>query len=504
MQTEDRSIRIRIDVDYPYPSRFRSFIYTAFGLKLGADYLKNSKIIANMINESPKKVKAYWFFTTKTLPDKELLSLITNNKHEIGLHIVNSPEEEQALLEAAIGRKTYHYTIHGTARLFTRIMWRRKLGQARAQIPENFQLKSFHDFSTIGIDSLCYANSALRVTGMAFDAIEKNQVLEVHPDWLLQRGIINHRGPCYSVLKKILNVDEEFETIATRKKVFITIANDQKEYERNVVPSERFAKKLSERGIDIFSFIERRWCYSIPNPSKYWSKTEDSIALLKLTTYQNWWENVGKKTRNMIRKAEKSGVKTEIVEPSEKLAEGIWKIYNETPIRQERAFPHYGASLQGVKNGVLSAQNCTFIGSFFQDELIGFIQLTHGDRIAIISQILSLQKHLDKAVNNALLSKAVEICADKQSGWLMYGRMGNHPSLDKFKQSNGFTKYPLTRWYEPTTKKGRIAIKIGLHREAKDVLPQSIKYKLIPVYNWISRTRIRIKLQLGFQRSPHL
>jgi hypothetical protein len=249
--------------------------------------------------------------------------------------------------------------------------------------------------------------------------------------------------------------------------------------------------------VDVFTFIERKWCNTIPHPPHFWLKTEDNLALLRVTTYDAWWKNIGKKTRNMVRKAEKTGLKIEVVEPNEKLAEGIWKIYNETPIRQERAFPHYGALLQDVKNGVLSAENCTFISAFFQDELAGFIQLDYGDKIAIISQILSLQKHWDKAVNNALIAKAVEVCATKKLVWLMYGRMGNHPSLDKFKQSNGFSRFPVTRYYVPITKKGRIAVKIGLHREIKDVLPQPIKYPLIPLYNWISRNKMRIKLRLG-------
>jgi hypothetical protein len=201
----------------------------------------------------------------------------------------------------------------------------------------------------------------------------------------------------------------------------------------------------------------------------------------------------------MVRKAEKSGIKTEIAEPNEKLAEGVWKIHNETPIRQERAFPHYGVSMQTVTS-LLSARDCTFIAAFFQDELAGFIQINHGDKIAIISQILSLQKHSDKAVNNALIAKAVEDCATKKIGWLMYGRIGNHPSLDKFKQSNGFTSFPLTRYYMPITKKGQLAAKIGLHRELKDALPQAIKYPLIPVYNWVSRNKMRIKTRLASQR----
>lgn len=199
----------------------------------------------------------------------------------------------------------------------------------------------------------------------------------------------------------------------------------------------------------------------------------------------------------MVRKAEKSGVKTEVAKPNEKLAEGIWKIYNETPIRQEREFPHYGIRLQAVINRIRLSQNCIYVGAYFQEELVGFIQLVHGNDVALISQILSLQKHWDKAVNNALIAKTIENCANKKIKWIMYGRMGNHPSLDKFKQSNGFTKFLVTRYYVPITKKGRIATKMGLHREVKDVLPQPVKYPLIPLYNWISRNKMRIKLRLG-------
>ena len=142
-----------------------------------------------------------------------------------------------------------------------------------------------------------------------------------------------------------------------------------------------------------------------------------------------------------------------------------------------------------------SAQNCIYIGAYFHDELTGFIQLVHGDNITIKSRILSLQKHWDKAVNNALVAKAIQVRASKGVKWMMYGRMGNHPMLDNFKQNNGCVKFELTRYYVPLTRKGKIATRLGVHREMKDALPQSIKYRLIPVYNWLSRTRVRIKLR---------
>lgn len=485
-------IKIRIDVDYPYPSRLRSFIYTSLGIRVGSDYLKNSKIVAKMINESTKDVKAYWFFTPKTIPDKELLGLLDNVKHEVALHVVNDPFRELKLLEMSTGKKINFYTIHGTARLLARMMWRRWKAKA-PKIPEDFPLQSFHEFPTQGLDSLCCKNKTDEAIRIAEKWLADGYVLYFHPIWLFQRGRINHRSRFYETLKHILDVDKELDNVTVRKKHFFKIATVATEYQKDVIPTEAFLEKLGERGTDIFNFIERKWSHTALNPPKSWIKGNDNIALFQTATYDEWWKSIGKKTRNMIRKAEKSGIKTELAEPNEKLAEGIWKIYNETPIRQERAFPHYGISLKAVKQDVVSAGNSTYIGAYFESELAGFIQLVHGDNIAIISQILSLQKHWDKAVNNALVAKTIEVCSNRRVRWIMYGRMGNHPSLDTFKQNNGFTRCQLTRYYVPLTRKGKIATRLGLHKELKDALPQSVKYPLIPFYNWISRTKMKIK-----------
>jgi len=283
------------------------------------------------------------------------------------------------------------------------------------------------------------------------------------------------------------------ETLEVRSKIFFKIARDVREYQRSVVPTEELAGRLRKRNVDVFTFIERKWCCPIESPSGSWLKEDDNIGLLTVTSYDEWLKLIGKKTRNMIRKAEKSGVTTKVAEPSERLAEGIWRIYNETPIRQERGFPHYGILLKTVTNTILSSRDSTFIGAYIQDELVGFIQLVHGDNIAIISQILSMQKHWDKALNNALVAKAVEVCADRKIRWVMYGRMGNHPTLDDFKQNNGCVRFPLNRYYMVLTERGGLAVKLGLHREMRDSLPMWLKRPLFPVYNWVSRVRMRIK-----------
>lgn len=491
-------IKLRLDVDYPYPSRLQSFLFTALNTKTSRNYLKNSKIIAKMVNESPEEVMAYWFFTPQTTPDSELLALLHPDRHEVALHVATKPYLEWEKLEKATGRKVKYYTVHGTARLIARLMWRRKLWEARAPIPAGFPLKSFYDFPTIGLDRLCYQNPTAQAVKIAESSITKGEVLHVHPEWLFQRGTLNHRGPYYETLKTLLRADTELDKIATRKKAFARIAKypEQYEYTQDFVPSDRFFEKLAERGVDIFTFVERRWCCPLANPSGKWLKTQDNIALLKITPYADWWNSIGKKTRNMVRKAEKSDVKTEVVEPTDAFAEGVWKIFNETPVRQGRAFSHYGWTLEMVKRITIGTENSTFIGAYLEGELIGFVQLVRGDNIAVMAQILSLQEFWDKAVNNALVAKAIEVCAANNTPWLMYGRMGNHPSLDSFKENNGFQKFPLTRYYVPVTPKGRIAAKLGRHREAKDALPQSLKGPLIPVFNWVSRTKMRVRKRL--------
>jgi hypothetical protein len=488
-------IKLRLDVDYPYPSRLKSFLFTALNIRTSKNYLKNSKIIAKMINESTEQVMAFWFFTPQTTPDSELLMLLNPDRHEVALHVATKPYPEWKQLEKATKRQVKYYTVHGTARLFARLMWRRKIWEAKAPIPTDFPLKSFYDYPTIGLDRLCYEKPTAQAIKTAQESIEKGEVLHVHPEWLFQRGTLNHRGPYYETLKKLLGVDSELQLLSVRKKGLAKIARypEQYEYITDFQPSNSFLEKLANRGIDVFTFIERNWCCPTSNPANKWSKSEDNIALLKITPYPEWLSKIGKKTRNMIRKAEKSGIKTELVDPSEKLAESIWKIYNETPIRQGRAFSHYGVSLESVKNIVFLSPDSTFIAAYLEEELVGFVQLVTGDRIAIMSQILSLQQFWDKAVNNALIAKAVEVCAEKSIPWLMYGRIGNHPSLDNFKESNGFTRFSLTRYYIPITSKGRIAINLGLHKETKNALPEPIKGPLIPVFNWISRTKIRLR-----------
>ena len=175
MASREAMIRLTIDVDYPYPSRNKSFLSTFLNRKIGKDYLRNSKIIAKMINESPREVKAYWFFTPTTVPDQELLGLLGKDKHEIGLHVANRPEAELQVLEQAVQRKINYYTIHGTERLLARLMWRRNLGKIKPMCQKISHSDTSTSHPPFELDVFCYNNSMAQVlkTSEGIIAIEE-------------------------------------------------------------------------------------------------------------------------------------------------------------------------------------------------------------------------------------------------------------------------------------------------------------------------------------------
>ena len=111
------------------------------------------------------------------------------------------------------------------------------------------------------------------------------------------------------MLKTILKVDPEFDNLSVRQKTFFKLGHDTYEYQKNINPHPAFVKKLVEQKVDVYTFLDRTWCCPITNPQHTWIKTEDNVGLLEIKSYDEWWQAIGKKTRNMVRKAEKSGIK---------------------------------------------------------------------------------------------------------------------------------------------------------------------------------------------------
>ena len=100
------------------------------------------------------------------------------------------------------------------------------------------------------------------------------------------------------------------EKLRAKKKLFFRIVQDNHEYEKDALPDEDSVKMLREMGADIYTFVERTWCCPISNSVNSWTKTDDNVAMLEITTLDTWFSVVGKKTRNMVRRAEKNRVKS--------------------------------------------------------------------------------------------------------------------------------------------------------------------------------------------------
>ena len=212
----------------------------------GKDYLRNARAIAKMINESPKNVKAYWFFTPYTIPDKKLLDLLNPERHEVALHIATDPYREWKILENETDRTVQYYTIHGTSRIFTQLLWGRKLGEKQVKVPADFPLKSFHEFTTFSLDRICFQ---LGFDGGVREAnawIKQDFVLSMHPEWLFKKGKRSQRGPFYVVHQENLDTYQEMKTLKITSN-HRKIGRDVNDYGERCFSDVRSVEKVIEK-----------------------------------------------------------------------------------------------------------------------------------------------------------------------------------------------------------------------------------------------------------------
>jgi hypothetical protein len=234
---------------------------------------------------------------------------------------------------------------------------------------------------------------------------------------------------------------------------------------------------------DVFTFLQKvsDTAPKYPYPMEY-----DNLAVLPVSTFDHWWnDQIRSYPRNRARQAEKKGVTFREVPFGEVLIRGICGIYNETPVRQGKAFPHFGMTpAQAHDYAGTFLDQSVYIGAFVGDTMIGFIKLTMDENRnqACMVHILSMIQHNDKAPTNALIAQAVRYCAEHKVPYLVYEHFhyGNKQgdSLSHFKEVNGFQRVDLPRYYVPITPLGRVALRLGLHHRLADRIPPSVADKL--------------------------
>lgn len=221
----------------------------------------------------------------------------------------------------------------------------------------------------------------------------------------------------------------------------------------------------------------------------------DNLALLEISTYENWLtKQIHQNPRNKIRKAEKTGVTVRVEAFSDGLAAGLVELFNETPTRRGRRYAYFGWNLEMVRRGWASElDRSLFLVAYYHEELIGFIKLVVGERIARTSGTIAKQTHRDKAPMNALFAKAVEVCVSKGIPLLVYGKYTyggkGEDSLTVFKRYNGFRRVEVPRYYVPLSTRGRIGLTLRLHRPMSDMIPAPALKALLKIRsNWHETT----------------
>jgi hypothetical protein len=235
-------------------------------------------------------------------------------------------------------------------------------------------------------------------------------------------------------------------------------------------PSEMIAALAEGRcRADILSFWQR-----LPDaePRYEYYHEPEYVAAMPISTYDEWFnKHISSRTRGLIRKTSKQGVEVREVTWTDEFVQGITRIFNESPMRQGRPFWHYGKDFETVKREFSRyLYRELLLGAYVGDELVGFMMIGLAGKYAVTGQIISMLKHRDKAPTNALVAKAVEICAREKIPYLVYLHWGTG-SLSEFKRRIGFERIALPRYYVPLTVRGRMALKLGTHNGIAPLLP---------------------------------
>lgn len=268
-------------------------------------------------------------------------------------------------------------------------------------------------------------------------------------------------------------------------------ACEQQEWFEDVESPEVLIEALqkSKDRPDILTFWQR-----LPDTEPRYSYQMElqSIAALPIKSYSLWWDKqIDRKARNKVRKAQKKGLTVRMATFDDTFVRGMTSIFNETPIRQGRRFLHYGKDFETIKREFSRfLYREEIFGAYMGDELVGFIMVGDAGKYACLGQIISKIAYRDLAPTNALLAKVIERCAEKGFPYLVYAYWLDD-SLGDFKRSNGFQKFDLPRYFVPLTGEGKLAMKLGLHRGWKEVVPKRLRKPLKNLrkrwYDWHSR-----------------
>ena len=205
-----------------------------------------------------------------------------------------------------------------------------------------------------------------------------------------------------------------------------------------------------------------------------------SVAVARVTTFNDWWQKIPSNTRQNIKRAQRRGVVVKVCGFERDVIQGICAVQNETPVRQGRLYRHYGKSFDEVRHDHSSfTDHSDFLCAYHEGEFIGFLKLVYRGNVASVLQLNVKTAHYDKRPSNALIAKAVEMCEAHGVSWLTYGKYnyGNagYDTLCEFKARHGFTEMLMPTYYVPLTTWGRVCVLLKLYRNPEALVPASLR-----------------------------
>jgi hypothetical protein len=302
----------------------------------------------------------------------------------------------------------------------------------------------------------------------------------------------NYHVPSTKIGDRLIVISRRFPRIAS-------IKDEEFIQGESISEPHEFMEAMKKNNIhaDLFTFVQK---FPDVTPKYDFHMEWDNVAALEVKSYSDWYENrISSSIRKNLKRSVRRGVHVEIRELTDEFIREVAVIYNDSPVRQGRKFWHYGKSFATIKREISTyLDRSLFIGAFHQEQMIGFIKMVWVDRIARLMHIVSMAAHNDKHTTNALIAKAVEVCEQKRCTHLTYGKYvyGRNAgsSLTEFKHRNGFKHVLVPQYFIPLNAKGRIAMRIGIHRGLKGMIPERMFSFFLNVrakYNDVIRRRSR-------------
>jgi hypothetical protein len=240
----------------------------------------------------------------------------------------------------------------------------------------------------------------------------------------------------------------------------------------------RDLKERKGRGIraDLFTFSQKP---SATEPKHSYQLEWDSVAAIRLDSFDQWWEGLAQEGRKNVRRAQKRGVEIKLCDFDDDLIRAIMDVNNDSPVRQQTPNVHFGKSFEQVRKDHSSfVDRSDFICAYAGSEAIGYAKIVYRGEVASILNFVPKASHQDKRPANAMIAKIVELCEAKGVRVLTYGMFnyGNkrESSLREFKTRNGFEEILVPRFYIPLTALGTLSIRLKVHRGLLAVVPSGV------------------------------